>query len=251
MISNTFFAALCHANAFVIAASLTLVGCGQHAGAAAPTNATASTSSVLLRAEFEPRTIRKIEIGEFHFTGGQIAPVHTHAAPALGYVSKGSIVYQVEGRPKQILETGDAFFEPVGPQIVHFDNASPTDEAVFTDFNFERPGEPFIVFPTPPANLKIDRRTLPTVEWPSGPEVSAIDISAQTLEPRASVMRPAKALPIVGYVADGSVLVHLPSGPQSITAGKTFDVPAGQAEVRFTNESASARAKVVLFEPAL
>jgi quercetin dioxygenase-like cupin family protein len=257
------FAPLRKANAFVAAIALTIVACEHNTGAqaraprstaalaAAPADATLSTTVLLLRAKFEPRAIRKIEIGEFHFTPGQVAPVHSHAAPVLGYVSKGAIIYQVEGQSAQALKAGDVFFEPVGPQIIHFDNASQTEEAIFTDFNFERTGEPFIVFPTPPANLKVDRRTLPTVEWPNSQEVSTIDIYAQTLAPGASVRRPEKTLPIVGYVVEGSISVRLPSGSRSLAVGQTFDVAAGQADVAFTNQSTSAPAKIVLFEPAI
>lgn len=256
-------AALRKANAFVVASALMILACEHNTGtqgrplrstealAAAPATATPKPPVLLLRAKFEPRIIHKIEIGQFHFTPGQVAPVHTHAAPALGYVSKGSIVYQLEGQPAQTLNAGDAFFEPVGPQIIHFDNASQSEEAIFTDFNFEQKGEPFIVFPTPPVNLKVDRRTLPTVEWPSGVQASAIDIYAQTLEPGASAQRSEKALPVVGYVADGSIVLRLPSGERSVQAGQSFDVPAALADVALTNQSTSAQAKVVLFEPAI
>jgi quercetin dioxygenase-like cupin family protein len=202
----------------------------------------------LLTASFEPRSVSKIEVGDFHLTGGQVAPVHTHAAPTLGYVSKGTIVYQVEGEPVQLLKAGDAFFEPVGPQILHFDNGSQTEEAVFTDFNFEREGEPFIVFPTPPVNLKVDRRTFPTVEIPNGADVRSIDVYAQTLEPGAWIERPAKPLPVMGYVAEGALEIQTPAGPQSFAAGKSFDIPAGEANTKLTNVSHDAREKLVTFE---
>jgi quercetin dioxygenase-like cupin family protein len=256
-------AALRKANAFVAASALTIVACERKMDAqaqaphstATPVAVQADTTSsapvLLLRAKFEPRAIRKIEIGEFHFTPGQAAPVHTHAAPVLGYVSKGAIIYQLEGQPAQTLKAGDVFFEPVGPQIVHFDNASPTDEAIFTDFNFERPFEPSIVFPTPPANIKVDRRALPTVEWPNGEEVSQIDVYAETLEPGASVLRPEKKLPVIGYVVDGSITVRLPSGSRSLAAGQSFDVAARQADVTLTNQSTTLKAKVLLFEPTI
>jgi quercetin dioxygenase-like cupin family protein len=235
----------------IAAAAITIVACKQNAtpDAEAPHAAVAVAKTKLLTASFEPRAIRKIEVGDFHLTGGQAAPVHTHAAPALGYVSKGSIVYQVEGQPVQILKAGDAFYEPVGQQILHFDNASQSDEAVFTDFNFERTGEPFIVFAKPPVNLHVDRRTYPTVEVASGPEVSAIDVYAQTLEPGASLQHAAKPLPVMGYVADGSITLRTSSGPQSVVTGQSFDLPAGQGDVTLTNQSASAQAKIVLFEP--
>ena len=32
-------------------------------------------------------------IGDFHFKSGQVAPVHTQAAPAVGYVAKGDITF--------------------------------------------------------------------------------------------------------------------------------------------------------------
>jgi quercetin dioxygenase-like cupin family protein len=260
MLSKTNSAALRRPSAFVIAGALTIAACTHHtdtqpakppatmSSVGTSATATASTPVLLLRAKFEPRVIRRVEIGDFHFTPGQTAPVHTHVAPAVGYVSKGSIIYQIDGQPQQILKAGDAFFEPVGEKIVHFDNASRTDEAVFTDFNFERPGEPFIVFPTPPVNLKVDRRTLPTVEWPEGPAVGGIDVYAQTLEPQTSARPPVKTQPMVGYIAEGTVLIDLPSGPRSLAAGNSFDVPAGVAGVAFTNESTSSPAKIILFE---
>ena len=48
-----------------------------------------------------------------------------------------------------LLSEGDAFFEPFGPRILRFDNASATEEAVFIDFNLQQAGEPFIVFEKP------------------------------------------------------------------------------------------------------
>jgi len=104
------------------------------------------TSSVtLLTATFEARQVAQVEVGDFHFLPGQIAPIHTHTAPAVGYVAKGMIIYQVEGGKPQILREGDAFYEPAGPRILRFDNASATEEAIFLDFNLEQAGEPFII----------------------------------------------------------------------------------------------------------
>jgi quercetin dioxygenase-like cupin family protein len=221
---------------------------------AATTGAQRGTAAVgappvkLLTASFDPRSISKIEVGDFHFTGGQVAPVHTHAAPVLGYVSKGKIVYQVEGQAPRILKAGDAFFEPAGPQILHFDNESQTEEAIFTDFNFERAGEPFIVFPTPPVNLKVDRRAFPTVEIPSAAPIQSIDVYAQAIEPEASIDRPEKPFPVMGYVAQGNLEIRAASGTRSFPAGQSFDVPAGQATVTLTNVSRE-QAKIVTFEP--
>jgi quercetin dioxygenase-like cupin family protein len=204
----------------------------------------------LLTARFEARALHKIEVGDFHFTAAQVAPVHTHAAPALGYVSKGSIVYQVEGQPVQLLKAGDAFYEPAGPRILHFDNGSTTEEAVFTDFNFERAGEPFIVFPSPPVDLKLDRRTFPTVDVQGGPDVRAIDVFAETIGPGASIQRPTRPLPVMGYVADGAVEIRDGESSRSVDAGHSFDLPAGSDKVTLTNRSPSTQVKIVTFEPS-
>jgi quercetin dioxygenase-like cupin family protein len=195
----------------------------------------------LLTARFEPRTIRKIEVGDFHFTAGQLAPIHTHAAPALGYVSKGAINYQVEGQPMQVLHAGDAFFEPVGPRILHFDNASATDEAVFTDFNFERAGEPFIQFPEPPVDLHIDRRTFPTVEVGDAPAVGAIDIYAQTVPPGGTARSAMTSIPVMGYVASGTIEV----GGTTVAAGQSFSIAAD----RHVANASAQPAKIITFEP--
>ena len=95
----------------------------------AKTASSEEASVKLLTAHFEPRQVVQIEVGDFHFLPGQIAPIHTHAAPAVGYVAKGEIIYQVEGEKQQILRAGDAFYEPAGPRILRFDNASATEEA--------------------------------------------------------------------------------------------------------------------------
>jgi hypothetical protein len=149
------------------------------------------------------------------------------------------------------LKAGDAFYEPAGPRILHFDNGSPTDEAVFTDFNFERAGEPFIVFPIPPVNLKIDRRTFPTVDIQSGPAVAQIDIFAQTIAPAASLDRGARSLPVMGYVVEGAIEIRAGESSRSAAVGHSFEVPAGAERVTLTNPSPDAPAKVVTFEPVL
>ena len=140
------------------------------------------STSKLLTANFEPRKVVKIEAGDFHFAPGQIAPIHTHAAPAVGYVAKGQILYQVEGEKPQLLLEGDAFYEPAGPRILRFDNASATEEAIFIDFNLQQEGEPFIVFEKE-LTEHIDRRTLPTVDL-EGQRIDQVDMFRQRVGTR-------------------------------------------------------------------
>jgi quercetin dioxygenase-like cupin family protein len=200
----------------------------------------------LLSTSFEPRAVDKVDIGDFHFTPGQPAPVHTHAAPVFGYVSKGTIYYQVEGHKPQLLKAGDAFYEPVGPNILHFDNASQTEEAVFTDFNLQRSGEPFIVFPTPPT-AKIDRRTFPTATL-DGSTVSKVTIYAQTLKPAAVIGERAPTVATLYYVASGEVSLQF-QGEEPVTyrAGQTFYEPKSKTVAKLVNTSRRVAAKVIAF----
>ncbi len=199
-------------------------------------------SQLLLDVDFVPRNVTQVEIGDFHFRPGQLAPAHTHAAPAVGYVSKGTILYQVEGQPMQVLKAGDAFYEPVGPRILHFDNASATEEAVFTDFNLEQTGEPFIVFPKPPTE-NIDRRTFPTA--PVGEVgVTKATAYADTIAPNTPLAAHLDH-PVVGYVAAGRVTISVGGqGAQTISAGKSFFAPA-DSDIRIS--ALDATAKIVRF----
>ena len=198
---------------------------------------------LLLDIAFAPRDVAQVEVGDFHFTPGQLAPIHTHAAPAIGYVSKGTIYYQVEGMPAQVLKAGDAFYEPVGPRILHFDNASATEEAVFTDFNLEQSGEPFIVFPKPPTE-KIDRRTFPTAPLSQAGVTRATAYADHIAVGRPLVQQATQAT--VGYVASGSVTVQVGDGAaETVLTGKSFHVAAG-ATARISAKGGAA--KIVTFQ---
>jgi quercetin dioxygenase-like cupin family protein len=179
---------------------------------------------LILDVDFAPRDVVHVEVGDFHFLPGQLAPLHTHAAPAIGYVSKGTIYYQVEGQPAQILKAGDAFYEPVGPKILQFDNASKSEEAVFTDFNLEQTGEPFIVFAAPPTE-KIDRRTFPTAPIVAAGVSKAVAVSEHI---GSKPLTRTEADPVVGYVAQGALTIAVNGGAtQRYAQGQSFFAPAG------------------------
>jgi quercetin dioxygenase-like cupin family protein len=182
---------------------------------------------LLLEQSFEPRTVEKVEIGDFHFTHGLLAPVHTHEAPVFGYVSRGRIKYQVAGQGEQLLNKGDAFYEPAGPDILHFDDAG-SEAAVFTDFNFEKPGEPFIKF-AEPLSVKIDRRTLPTVEL-GGEVVDKIQVYAYDVGRDQHIALAAGDHSTLWYVDSGQATLELPGArARHVQQGRTFAVPKGQA----------------------
>lgn len=226
--------------------SLTYAGLMIATGLAGTANAGSHASAVkLLSADFAPRQVVQVEVGDFHFKPGQIAPIHTHAAPAVGYVAKGMIIYQVEGEKPQILRAGDAFFEPVGPRILRFDNASATEEAIFIDFNLEQDDEPFIVFVEQPTEA-IDRRMLPTVDI-ADTSVSHTDVYSIEIAPGATLdLAPSEAA--LGLVATGVVEIRTAGEPvQRIVAGASFSLPTANSTAVIVNASSETPATVIAF----
>lgn len=219
----------------------------------ATTALTSTASSVpnegsvkLLTANFEPRQVVQVEVGDFHFKPGQIAPIHTHEAPAVGYVTKGMIIYQVEGGKPQILRAGDAFFEPTDTRILRFDNASATEEATFLDFNLEKIGDPFIVFEERPTEA-IDRRTLPTIKL-SGDAIETAEIFASKVAPSGAIGLE-NGEPTLGLVADGVIELRIDGqAPQRIAAGGTFALPEAGSQATIVNTSAEVPANVITFQ---
>ena len=209
--------------------------------------AQASDTHSLLSADFKSRQIVKIEAGAFHFKSGQLAPIHSHKAPAIGYVLKGAIMYQVEGEEVTLLRTGDAFYEPVGQRILRFDNASPSEEAIFIDFNLQQKEEPFIVFEQP-LTEDIDRRPLPTVEFGAAIASNRADIYAHNLLPGSRKVLDGK-VPVIGYIDTG--ILELRTNGQAakaLEAGKTFYLPADDKKTILSNMSGGASAKVITFQ---
>lgn len=197
----------------------------------------------LLTARFEPRQVAQVEVGDFHFKPGQVAPIHTHSAPAVGYVAKGAIIYQIEGEKPRILRAGDAFYEPAGPRILRFDNASATEEAIFLDFNLEQAGEPFIVFEAQPRQA-IDRRALPTTDL-GGRTVDQVDIYSRELQP-SQVLKLDNREPTLGLVAEGIVELRIEGErTQRIVAGGSFALPTAGSQAAIVNASSEVPAKVI------
>ena len=218
------------------------------AGAAFTGLATANTSNGtvrLLSAKFEPRHVVQVEVGDFHFRPGQVAPIHTHDAPVVGYVAKGSIIYRVEGQRPQILRAGDAFYEAAGSRILRFDNASATEEAIFIDFNLERDGDPFIVFENPPTEA-IDRRTLPMIDV-ADQTIDQVEAYARELAAGATLSLNNQE-PTMALVSEGVVELRTQGGlTRRVAAGVSFALLLDGAEITIVNASSEVPAKVITF----
>lgn len=210
-------------------------------GTASATSAEEATK--LLTANFALRQVVQVEVGDFHFKPGQVAPVHTHEAPAVGYVTKGMIIYQIEGGKPQILRAGDAFFEPVGTRILRFDNASATEEAIFLDFNLEQTNEPFIVFEEKPTEA-IDRRTRPTVKL-DDLHTEKAEVYSNRIDPNGTINLESNE-PTVGLVAEGVVEFQVKGREVTrLVAGQTFALPAVGSQARIVNTSSEVSANVI------
>jgi quercetin dioxygenase-like cupin family protein len=78
--------------------------------------------------------VHVIKGARIRFAPGQPTGLHRHPVSTVGVVTAGSFNFQPEGRPAQLLRTGDSFFEPAGHTILHFDNASTSEAAEIVCF---------------------------------------------------------------------------------------------------------------------
>jgi quercetin dioxygenase-like cupin family protein len=93
---------------------------------------------------------RRPEIGHVQAARIELAPEqetgrHRHPCDVVGYLAAGTIRFQVEGEAERILRAGDAFHEPSGAPIAHFDNASAHEPATFIAFYLLPPGEDTLI----------------------------------------------------------------------------------------------------------
>ncbi|UKJ08766.1 cupin domain-containing protein [Solitalea lacus] len=85
--------------------------------------------------------ITMVDIKEISMESGQVAPKHLHPCPVVGYVKSGTVIFQVEGEEKVVLNEGDAFYEPKNKKILHFDNASKEKPLRFVAFYLKETDE--------------------------------------------------------------------------------------------------------------
>lgn len=96
--------------------------------------------AALVPAGAEARTIR-VTLAP----GDPGAPPHRHPGPLFGYVTRGEILFELEGQPPRVLKAGDALFEP-GGDVIHYQGANnladAQSELVVT--MFAAPGTPVL-----------------------------------------------------------------------------------------------------------
>ena len=79
----------------------------------------------------EHPVVERTHVSRVELAPGQEPGLHRHPGHVVGYVLAGTIRFQVADEPPRLLHPGDAFHEPAGVPIPHFDNASPTEPATF------------------------------------------------------------------------------------------------------------------------
>ena len=97
----------------------------------APKSVTIIRRSLLSASVAGGRCVSRVEVKQIDLQLGQCTGYHLHAIPVIGFIARGSIRFQIEGAPVQILPAGSAFFEPTNARVRHFDNASDQEPATF------------------------------------------------------------------------------------------------------------------------
>jgi quercetin dioxygenase-like cupin family protein len=72
-------------------------------------------------------------------------PPHRHSGPVFGYVTEGSIVFELEGEPERVIRAGESFSEP-GGDVIHYQagNAVADRWSRFVVVMLHAPGEPML-----------------------------------------------------------------------------------------------------------
>ena len=70
------------------------------------------------------KMVERVEAKRIDFAGRQRTGLHRHPCPVVGYLARGTIVFQIDGQPERTLQAGEAFYEPAFARIVRFDNAT-------------------------------------------------------------------------------------------------------------------------------
>jgi quercetin dioxygenase-like cupin family protein len=85
------------------------------------------------------KPVDRVQAREIKIAPSQPAGLHVHNGPVFGSIVAGTVVYQTQGGPAQVLRPGDVFYEPEAALITRFDAQ---EEAVtFLAFFLLSPGQ--------------------------------------------------------------------------------------------------------------
>ena len=87
-----------------------------------PTTEQPVIRDVVLDARFASvKATSRVEVRRIRMLPGHAGGLHVHNTPVVGSIVAGSVVYQIEGSPAEVLRAGDVFFEPQDVRIARFD----------------------------------------------------------------------------------------------------------------------------------
>jgi quercetin dioxygenase-like cupin family protein len=87
-----------------------------------PTAEQPVTREIMLDARLENvKSTARVEVRRIRMLPGHPGGLHVHNTPVVGNILEGSVIYQIEGEPEQVLRAGDVFFEPQDVRIARFD----------------------------------------------------------------------------------------------------------------------------------
>jgi quercetin dioxygenase-like cupin family protein len=80
------------------------------------------------------RNVTTADIREITLGPGLKVGRHLHPCAVLGYIAKGTAIYQIASEAPKTLPSGSAFYEPANTVIAEFGNASDTEPMKFIAF---------------------------------------------------------------------------------------------------------------------
>lgn len=96
------------------------------------------------------------------------------------------------------------------------------------------------------ASPGVMREPLASYEIGGAKAIDHLDIRRFDLSPGAKGLATRFGMPVLGYVAAGSIVIQLGNGPsQALTAGETIFLPASSTISRFENASATEPATLI------
>ncbi|WP_417233406.1 cupin domain-containing protein [Arthrobacter sp.] len=71
---------------------------------------------------------------------------HRHPGPVFAYLLEGELLYELEGKPEQVIRAGEAFWEP-GGEVIHYQAANHLSDrrTVFVAVMVRAPGQEMTV----------------------------------------------------------------------------------------------------------
>ena len=77
------------------------------------------------------KPVDRVEVKKLTITPGGKTGLHTHPGPVISYVLQGALIVKIAGGEEKTFKPGEVIYEPGNIVIEKFDNASPTEPAVF------------------------------------------------------------------------------------------------------------------------